>query len=175
MADLKTNRMIDPGPLENQWKKHMLDSRRILSFLLGASLTLAMVRAADIRNGSFAVKDAKTLRVTYRGRKLISGDEINYLSDFSGATTRVERIGDSSVLNVIQNTGDAVHFRKEVALHADGRLELTVKMRLFPYTRTGTNTETQILNICSRDSASSLPSLLTDVTHFLVKAIKIGA
>ncbi|MCK5801522.1 MAG: beta-galactosidase trimerization domain-containing protein [Lentisphaeria bacterium] len=114
----------------------MHDARRFFSFLLGASLALATARAADISNGSFVVRDGKTLEVTHGGRSLISGDEINYLPDFGQATTHGERIGDTSVLNVIQNTGDTAQFRKEVALHADGRLELTVKMRLFPHKNT---------------------------------------
>ncbi|MBT3380668.1 MAG: hypothetical protein HN742_17855 [Lentisphaerae bacterium] len=103
------------------------------SLLLGLSLALATTRAADVSNAHFTVRDTKTLQVMHRERALISGDEINYLPRLDRATTRVDHIGDTSVLNVTENSGDAAHVRKEVALHADGRLELTVKMRLFPH------------------------------------------
>ena len=104
--------------------------------LLGVSLAFVTGRAADIKNSSFVVRDGKMLQVTHRGRSLITGDEINYLPDAGQATARITRTGNTPVLNVSQDTGDTVHFRKEVALHADGRLELTVKMRLFPHKNT---------------------------------------
>jgi len=64
---------------------------------------------------------------------LIEDDKINYLDNFDGATVNHSKIGSADVLNVIHRRDDAVQFRREVALHKDGRLELTMKMQLYPY------------------------------------------
>lgn len=92
------------------------------------------LRAGEIANGVFTVNNTKTLNVTYQGEPFMVDDEINYLKDLEGADEVVMgKNGKIRVLNVIQKNHDAVLFRKEVALHPDGHLELTVNMRLLPY------------------------------------------
>ena len=114
--------------------------KRTTLLALALGLPHALSQAADasaITNGVFAVHPSKALHVTYKGKVLIEKDEINYLTDFDAAELPLTRTtGDATVLNVVQTSHDTVQFRKEVALHKDGHLELTVKMRLFPYKNT---------------------------------------
>lgn len=93
--------------------------------------------AGEMTNGVFTVSGNKTLHVRCRDDVLIEKDGINYLDSLEGAAEIVTgKKGKVPVLNVIQRGHDAVQFRKEVALHENGRLELTVSMRIFPYKNT---------------------------------------
>ena len=89
---------------------------------------------AEMSNGVFSVRESKALHVEHKNEVLIAKDEINYLETLDGADeVLVGKVGTTAVLNVVQKNHPAVQFRKEVALHDDGRLELTVRTRLFPY------------------------------------------
>ena len=90
--------------------------------------------AGELTNGVFSVARSKSLQVSHKGVPLIDGDAINYVADMSEADEVVaRRVGKIETLNVMLKDDDTARFRKEVALHADGRLELTVRMRLMPY------------------------------------------
>lgn len=122
-------------------------------------LTWRAADAGGITNGVFNVQESKTLQTRYQGNVLIEGDAINYLDSLEGADEVVVGTkGKTSLLNVIQRRPGAVQFRKEVALHEDGRMELTVRMRLFPYTNTP---DKQSITYSFR-----VPAKLLDGTHF---------
>jgi len=111
----------------------MMTCRYAIGPALLAWLACAAVRAAPLSNGVFTVRDDPTLQVSLRDTVLIADDGINYVDGAAPAAVQTARSADADVLNVIQEAGDTVLFRKEVALHRDGRLELTVRLRLLPY------------------------------------------
>jgi hypothetical protein len=59
-----------------------------------------------------------------------------HLADSAATTSRTDTVGTAQVINVWNTGGDRFRFRKEAALHTDGSLELTVRMRLAPYAST---------------------------------------
>jgi len=90
--------------------------------------------ASELTNGVFSVAQSKSLRVSHKGVPLIDGDAINYVADMSEADEIIaRRVGKVETLHVVLKDDATARFRKEVALHADGPLELTVRMRLMPY------------------------------------------
>lgn len=115
----------------------MRNTMWLLAVLGWAIAGCGITGAGEMTNGVFSVTESKTLQVKHRGDLLIESDAINYLDGLEGADEVVTgKKGKTSVLNVLQKKHDAVQFRKEVALHADGHLELTVRMRIFPYKNT---------------------------------------
>lgn len=110
------------------------DARRLLLVWMAAAVSTA--QAAPLSNGAFTVRDDRTLQVALRDVVLIADDHVNYLERTDQAVVQTAQVGNAAVLNVIQDAGDTVQFRKEVALHPDGRLELTVRLRLLPYCST---------------------------------------
>lgn len=112
--------------------------KRILSVIaLGWTLAWCGIAAADISNGTFTVKESKALQVMHKGDLLIEGDTINYLESLEAADEVVTgKKGKIPAVNVLLENHDTAQFRKEIALHEDGHLELTVRMRIFPYKNT---------------------------------------
>ena len=107
---------------------------RTIALLLSAALYCCAADLPEVSNGAFSVRVNRTLQVTHKGRVIIEKDEFSYLNSLAGAEEpTVQREGEATAINVIQKDHDAVRFRKEVALHSDGHLELTVRIRLMPY------------------------------------------
>ncbi len=103
----------------------------LTSTLYGISTGDKETQAAKI----FTVNNAKNMNVTYRGKILIERDEIVGLENMA-ATQLIgpEKVGSSSVINLIQNNTPIVNFRKEVVKHSNGILELTIKANYESYT-----------------------------------------
>lgn len=93
----------------------------------------AAAQEASLSNGPFAVRVAAGLEVRLRGEVLIADDAMTYGEDGREGRVQAGREGTTAVLNVLDDGGESLQYRKEVALHEDGRLELTVRMRLLPY------------------------------------------
>jgi hypothetical protein len=88
-----------------------------------------------LSNGLFAVKKNKVLSVADGNKTFIEKDEISYFDSLDIAEKLVHNTkGKTSVLNIIHKNDKKLQFRKEVALHNDGHLELNLKMRFFPFT-----------------------------------------
>ena len=107
------------------------------SLLLGLVVSAAVSAAepAVLTSGPFSLTRSKTLHMSYRGMPLITGDSFASLKDLESADdVRVTRVGDTRVLNVLRSHHPELTFRKEVALHADGEVELTVKANVAPFT-----------------------------------------
>ena len=105
---------------------------RTLSIL--AALVCATVQAGELATGPFKVAESKTLNVTFKERQLIARDAASYLPDLNAAETLIAgQTEQAATLNLIRKDSDQLHLRREVALFKDGHLELTVRMRLFPY------------------------------------------
>lgn len=111
---------------------------RILTCLSAAASLILGVHAAEtgnISNDIFTVKAKKTLEVSEAGTPFIEKDMANCFDSFEIAE---EIISDNNAkipaVNVIYKNGRDLQFRKETALHKDGSLELTMKVRFFPST-----------------------------------------
>lgn len=107
----------------------------MLGTAMGALLHSGILNAGEISNNVFTVKESKVLSVSEDNKTLIEKDDINYFASLNIAedltTARNEK---TSVVNLIHKNDKNLQFRREVALHQDGHLELTMKMRFFPFT-----------------------------------------
>jgi Beta-galactosidase trimerisation domain len=84
---------------------------------------------------TFTINNAKNLNVSYRGKTLIEKDELVGLANIDVAKlTGPEKVGNASVVNIIQENTPVVNFRKEVVQHDNGILELTIKAKYESYT-----------------------------------------
>ena len=107
-----------------------------LTLLLFASSFKAL-HAEGLKTGPFEVAPTKSLRISYRGAALAQSDRIAPLEDLETAESlRTDSKGDVRILNVIRERTPDLIFRKEVALHPDGRIELTVKADYASFTDT---------------------------------------
>ena len=93
--------------------------------------------AGELATGPFKVRESKELRVSYHGEALIEKDRLAGLDSMANAETlKTGKVGDITALNVIRQKHDVVNFRKEVVLHKNGALELTIKANYESYTNT---------------------------------------
>ena len=91
--------------------------------------------ASNINNNVFTIKESNVLSVTEGNKNFIEKDEIDYFDSLNIAEElRKDVNGKTSSINVIHKNDENLQFRKEVTLHDEGHLELTVKMKVFPFT-----------------------------------------
>ena len=107
---------------------------RRLFVLAALSLACVSAQAGDLAAGPFKVAESKILNVAFKGKPLVSGDSASYLPDLTVAEKLVTGQSEqATTLNLIRKDSDKLQLRREVALFKDGHMELTVRMRLFPY------------------------------------------
>ena len=93
--------------------------------------------SAELAAGALRVRESKELHVTYRDRTLIERDSLAGLESMENAESiRAGKAGDIVAFNVIRRKHATLNFRKEVALHENGTLELTIKADHESYTNT---------------------------------------
>ena len=93
--------------------------------------------AVELAAGPFQVRASKELHVAYRDRTLIERDSLAGLESMVNAESiHAGKKGNIVALNVIRQRHETLSFRKEVALHKNGTLELTIKADYESYTNT---------------------------------------
>ena len=103
-------------------------------------MSVATAESAPLEAGPFALAQSKTMRLTYHGLPLVTSDHFAPLEDLESAETlRLDHRGAVQALNVIRAKHPELTFRKEIALHPDGSLELTVKANYAPFTNSPRN------------------------------------
>ncbi|OGV51530.1 MAG: hypothetical protein A2017_01805 [Lentisphaerae bacterium GWF2_44_16] len=114
---------------------------RISIFLSAVTSLILGIHAAsvesteDISNGVFTVKAKKSLEVVEGGTVFIEKDMSNSFDSFEIAEELItSNNAEVPAINVIYKNGKDLQFRKETALHEDGILELTMRVRFFPVT-----------------------------------------
>ncbi len=91
--------------------------------------------APGMNDSTFKIKDDKVLNVSLAGDVLIEKDEMTCFDSLDIAEEfRKDKTDKASTINVIHKNDKTLQFRKEVALHDEGHLELTVKIKVFPST-----------------------------------------
>jgi hypothetical protein len=85
--------------------------------------------------GRLEIADENGLLLNYQGRPLIISNNLVGFSDWNRVSGRDTRIKNGrKIWNALQDKGGKMQFRREVALHPDGSVELTVKAHYASYT-----------------------------------------
>lgn len=89
-----------------------------------------------VKAGRLTVVKGSALNVRIDDEAVIVNERMPYahLTDTNQTVVQCAVIGDTQVLNVHNLTDPRFKYRREVALHPDGSIELTSRMRLAPYT-----------------------------------------
>jgi len=105
----------------------------LLAPVISTLLYSGCISTSGINNNIFTAKESKVLSVTAENEILIETDKISCFDSLNIAEELMQgRNEKSAVINVIHKDDKNLQFRKEVALHDDGHLELTIKMKVFP-------------------------------------------
>ena len=113
-------------------KRGAAEMLTLFSILLTHQVTCSDL--IEVKN-MYKIEKSKVLSVKYGNLVFIQRDEISSPNSFDDAEdVKIDELNGVRVLNVIHKKDKKLRFRKEVAAYGDGRLEISVKMRFFPYT-----------------------------------------
>jgi hypothetical protein len=112
----------------------------------------AAAAPAQLANAVFEVREQAALEGAFRGVPFLAGDEFNLgaggvaLKPSVHAGTK----GNVRAINVLATGSGDVRWRREVALHPDGSLEVTARMQVLPWQETPGRVVTWSLKVSAK-------------------------